>query len=591
MAQLCVRLDGLPLAIELIAVRAAQLGAVATLERLARRMPIPGASMRDAPARQQSLRAAFQWSLDLLDDAERAIFRRVAVFAGGWTIDAAEAVAGEGVPDVLVGLTSLTDKHLVEVQVVSDQSVGRGREPRFRLLETAREVGLEILEIAGETETVRRRHAAYFVALAERSAPGLAGAGQSAAVAQLEHEASNFRETIRWVVAQDDVPALDYGLRLVASLGWYWFLHGYPDEVGEWFTRLVGDSPAGSDRGDPTDRATRASALWAGALNAAGFRATDLGDYQVAHGFHEQALGISRELGDADGITTGLHGRGDAALWLGDREGARQTYEEGVALAESVGSSDGMALFLFHLGQLCWLCDDPDGAERYSQLAESTAREAGIPTWAPYASAVMGSVALERGNTRLATERYQAALRLAWQNHDLRFIRVYSLPGLAAIAAKDGDLHRALRLAEAGNELEAAASISAFPLVRDRHDRWLSAAREALDADTQASLRSEARAFSIDEVVADALREDSVPIRSAPPAPGTAALSPREREVLALVAEGKSNRQIAEALYVTEHTAKYHVASLFNKLGASTRAEAVSRAVARGLLAPSEAQR
>ena len=178
-AELCVRLDGLPLAIELVAARAAQLGPAVVLERIARRLPLPASTMHDAPARQQTLRATLQWSVDLLDAAEQTLFRRVAVFAGGWSLDAAEAVGAwvmrppgrrAGHPDA--------DSHRWSTRAWSRSRVRRGSESgglRFRMLETAREFALATLEASGEAETVRRRHAEYFAALAEQAAPQLQG--------------------------------------------------------------------------------------------------------------------------------------------------------------------------------------------------------------------------------------------------------------------------------------------------------------------------------------------------------------------------------------------------------------------------------
>jgi predicted ATPase len=347
-AELCVRLDGLPLAIELVAARAAQLGPAAVLERIARRLPLPASTMHDAPARQQTLRATLQWSVDLSDAPEQTLFRRVAAFAGGWTLDAAEAVGAwadaavtADAPDTLTGLTSLVDKSLIQVQVQTARSAPG--ELRFRMLETAREFALATLEASGEAHSVRRRHAEYFAALAEQAAPHLQGSAQSAVAAQLEREQDNFRQALRWTLERNDAEALDIGLRLAGGLGWFWFLRGYPAEARDWFDALLRPT-----QGPP-------SAVRARALNAAGFRAIDHAEYAVASRFHEQALAIWREVEDVPGMVASLHGVADAALWQADAATAQGRYEEGLALAGTRGTAIDVALFAFHLGQLWWL--------------------------------------------------------------------------------------------------------------------------------------------------------------------------------------------------------------------------------------------
>jgi non-specific serine/threonine protein kinase len=312
-AELCVRLDGLPLAIELVAPRAAQLGAAATLDRLGRRLPIPASPMQDAPARQHSLKATLQWSVDLLDPAEQALFRRAAVFVGGWTLDAAEAITADlDVPDVLTTLLSLADKNLNIAQ----------EELRFRMLETAREFALDLLEASGEAKAVRRRPAEFFASFAEQAEPQLQGASQAAVVARLEREEDNFRQALRWAFESADPEAQELGLRLAGALGWYWFLHGAPSEAREWFQVLL----------RPTIGAEKPSAVRARALNAAGFRATNHAEYAIASEFHDKAASIWRELGNTPGLVASLHGLGDTALWVGNAAKARAHYAEGLAL-------------------------------------------------------------------------------------------------------------------------------------------------------------------------------------------------------------------------------------------------------------------
>jgi predicted ATPase/DNA-binding XRE family transcriptional regulator len=506
-AELCVRLDGLPLAIELVAARAAQFGPAATLDRLERRLPVPGPSLRDAPARQQSLLTTLTWSLDLLDQGERQLFTRLAVFGGGWTLEAAEAVGGGDVPDVLAALISLADKNLIVVE----PGVGRGDGslgPRFRMLETARAVALDLLDAAARTDETRLAHARHFAGFAEQASKELQGASRARAVAGLEREEDNFRQALGWARSSELPEALEEGLRLVGALAWYWFLHGYPAEASEWFEGLLGEDAVTAEI-EPGSEGERAATLRAKALNAAGFRGTDQGEYELAANFHGQALATWRRLHDVPGLVTSLHGVGDTALWLGDSELAERSYQEGLALARGEGTAEDVALFAFHLGQLCWLVDRLEDAHRYAEDALAIARSAGSTTWPPYALFVLASVAHEKGDVVRAGAFYREAIALAWEHHDRLGVRM-ALPGLAALATLEGDASRAMRLSGAASALEENAGIWAFPPIRERHERWLAAAQRTLSEDARAAAWAEGRRLSIDETVGHAL-EPAVP--------------------------------------------------------------------------------
>src|SRR5688500_11079020 len=576
-AELCVRLDGLPLAIELVAARAVQLGVAVTLDRLARRLPLPASHMHDAPARQQSVRATLDWSLDLLDDGERELFRRLGVFVRGWTVAAAEAVAGDSVPDPISSLASLADASLVVVE----RSQGPDGEARFRMRETAREVALDLLEASGELEDVRLRHARYFASFAESAAADLQGGTHAAAVHRLEQDEDNIGQALRWAISTREPEAADAAMRITAALGWYWFLHGYPPDAREWFHALLGSTAdVGRDAVDGRGLAVRARAL-----NAPVRRATAHAECAVAATFHDRALGIWRRLGDTSGLVASLHGVGDAALWQGDVGAARAAYDEGLSIARSQGTSEDVSLFAFHLAQLSWLAGELDAGERFGEEALRVGRAAGSTTWPPYALFVLASLAHERRDVPRAGALYREAIELAWEHQDRLCVRM-ALPGLAGLATLEGDPVRALRLAGAASALEENAGIWAFPPIRDRHERWLAAAREAVDADTWTAALAAGRALPLDDAVAYALEpattvgEPAARIQDEPGDP----LSAREREVLQLVAQGRTNREIAHSLFVTEHTVKYHVTSLFNRLDVTSRAEAVARASALGLL-------
>jgi non-specific serine/threonine protein kinase len=243
-----------------------------------------------------------------------------------------------------------------------------------------------------------------------------------------------------------------------------------------------------------------------------------------------------------------------------------------------------VSLFAFHLAQLSWLAGELDAGERFGEEALRVGREAGSTTWPPYALFVLASLAHERREVPRAGALYREAIGLAWEHHDRLCVRM-ALPGLAGLATLEGDPARALRLAGAANALEENAGIWAFPPIRDRHERWLAAARDAVDRLAGEAAWAAGRALALDDAVAYALEqatETDDPRASAENQ--SHPLTPREREVLELIAQGQSNREIAAALFVTEHTVKYHVASLFNRLEVTSRAEAVARAASLGLL-------
>lgn len=569
-AGLCGRLDGLPLAIELVASRAAQFGAAATLDRLDRRLSVGEVPLRDMPDRHRSLRATFEWSLDLLPPGERELFARLGVFLGGWQIEAAEAVTADADVEVMDALGSLADKSLVLVAPGSDGV-------RFAMLDTAREVAQDLLAGRDDRDLLRAAHARHYAGLADAAAAQLAGPRHADAVQTLEREEDNFRVALSWAASDGGHAALEVGLRLSGALGWYWFLHGYPPEAKAWFDVLVGDDD------QPKDENGELAALRAKALNAAGFRATDQGEYELAARAHRRALATWRRQDAVPGLVASLHGVGDTSLWLGQVADARSAYEEGLAIATARGTGEDVALFEFHLGQLAWLTDDVDAAESHARSALEVTLAAKSSTWPRYALFILASAAHERGDVASAGRHYREALRQAWEHRDRLCVRM-ALPGLAALATKEGDPERAVRLTAGAAALETSAGIWAFPPIRARHERWLNEASSSLDDATERDAWAEGSAMALDEVIDDALAAPRLPRVLPREASVRVRLSTREREVLDLVAAGYSNRDIGERLVVTTHTAKYHVTSLLNKLGANNRAEAVARAAGLGLI-------
>jgi predicted ATPase/class 3 adenylate cyclase len=383
-AEICRRLDGLPLALELAAARIKLLPPQALLDRLGERLKVLTGGARDAPARQRTLRDAIAWSHDLLSPHEQTLFRRLAVFAGGCTLEAVDVVGNaEGDLDTLEGIASLVDESLLR------QAEDLGGNPRFSLLETVREFGLERLAASGEEEQVRRRHAAYFADLAQALRPGSDGPDQVRVLARLEAEQDNLRAAMAWAIDQADTVT---ALRLVANLWKYWLVRSQQTEGREWlerslailgdasvdlrlealfaaglFARHQGDYHQATVHGEAGVALARASGdplAVARALSFLGLVANDEGDRARARPALEEALELAREAGDAHSEAMILNNLGDVLVAVGDRNAAQARFAESLAIWRGRNDQWGMGLALLNLGQLALLAGDVGEAGR-----------------------------------------------------------------------------------------------------------------------------------------------------------------------------------------------------------------------------------
>ncbi len=306
-ADICRGLDGLPLAIELAAARIKVLPPAALLARLEKRLPLLTGGGRDLPARQQTMRDAIAWSHDLLTPEEQALFRWLAVFVGGFTLEGAEAVvfAGDALDlDVFEGVASLVDKSLLR------QEVGPDEEPRFAMLETIREFGLERLAARGEEAAIQNAHAAYFLALVEQAESALLGPEQMAWLTWLDAAHDNLRAALDWCLASD----AEAGLRLAGALSLFWQVRGYLLEGRRWLEALLAQAP-------------QRAALRAKALHAAGQLARHQADIASGISLCEESLAIYRELGDKRGGAYVLRTLGLLVSDGGDPERGRALFE------------------------------------------------------------------------------------------------------------------------------------------------------------------------------------------------------------------------------------------------------------------------
>ncbi|HXH21411.1 MAG TPA: LuxR C-terminal-related transcriptional regulator [Dehalococcoidia bacterium] len=561
-ARLVVRLDGLPLALELMAARAAQLGVATVLDRLERRLPLPVAGARDAPGRHQSLSEAIGWSYELLTPAEQSLFRRLAPFASSLTLEAAEAVLGgeEGL-DVLAGLMSLADKSLIEPAPAEDGV-------SFRLLETVREYALEQLQAVGERDSAFQRHARYYGALAREAAQEIRRHDQTAWVLRLNREIDNLRVAAQWFLDNGEYEA---ALQFAADLGYYYWITGRLSEGRMLLARALA-------------HADRESTAKAEALVRATTLAFSQGDPEAAHDLAARAERSARRTEDLHEFGWAKLAAGIAAWQRGDIETALAVNQEALDLAVSFGDEVLRADALFQMG-VALGPSDPEAAA--ARLEESVAilRELGGLHGLLYVLTRLAALHLSRGNLDRARSLLQEGFEVAKPGGLPLSTCSQVLFSLTYLAAR-GFGSRALPLLRGLKRYRDSIGYWLTPMEQAAYDRAVAVGGAELDASAGPESMTRIEEFlAATHALFD--EEGSAHAGRRPqPARASGILSPRELEVLTLVAKGMSNRRIAETLVVSENTAKFHVASLLNKLGASTRAEAISRAVALGLLAP-----
>jgi non-specific serine/threonine protein kinase len=567
-AAICVRLDGLPLAIELAAARIPVLPPPALLARLAPSLGILTGGPRDRPERLRTMRDAIAWSHDLLSPAEQALFRRLAVFVGGFAVDAAEAVAAgaEDVgDDVFEGIASLVGKSLLH------RAAGPADEPRYLMLETVREFGLERLAGSGEEATVRGAHAAWCLELAERATPAWFTAEQKRWGDRLEAEHDNLRAALAWLAESSAVGA---GLRLIAALWPFWFVRCHWAEGRGWFERALVWSAG-----------TRTiERVWA--LIGATVVAVDRGDAAAA-ARSEEALAIAQEIGDAWAIGNALITLGAAAGSRGEADRATTLIEAALAVYRELGdtvagAAPSASVMLDNLAGMARDRGDDARAQRLAEEALAVQRTLGFAWGAADSLLILARIARTRGDAARAAALARESLGLAWDHRDLLQV-VAALDHLAILAAEGGTAEPAARLFGAAEGIHDLLGVPPDPGQRADRDRALAAVRTRLGEGASAA-QAAGRALPLAESVAEALALASLPPDARPPDPaGRHGLTPREVEVLGLLAAGHSDREIAEALFVSRHTARNHVASILAKLGVSSRAAAAAHAARDGL--------
>ena len=506
-AEICIRLDGLPLAIELAAARIRLLPPQALLARLSQRLHVLTSGGRDVPARHQTLRQTLAWSYDLLHTDEQRLFRHLSVFVGGCTLEAIETLGealGDETSTVLDRVASLIDKSLLQQVAQEDE------EPRFVMLETIREYGREVLSTSGEAEETQRAHAAYYLALAEEIEARLVGAGKQRWLERLQRDHENLRTAIAWLMEHQEQEA---ALRLCGALWHFWWMRGYVSEGRTELTRALAESLE-----------VVAMPVRAKALHAAGALADMQGDIEQAESLCGESLVLFRALGDLRGSATSLSILGYAAAWqrsdyararalleeavslyreVDDRYGiifalemlafvyllqseyerARILGEEAAALGREGGDSWDIANSLWLLGLVMSFQGDLIRAHALLEESLALARREGYTEALFNALFVSGQVALQQGDYATAYAQFEECLTLSRALGE-RQLAAQSLMGLAWVAFVQGDyaaaralFEESLTLCDAGNRWFIAACLVGFAALAGAQGAWTWAAR------------------------------------------------------------------------------------------------------------------
>jgi predicted ATPase/class 3 adenylate cyclase len=478
-ADICVRLDGLPLAIELAAARAKTLPPQAMLSRLTNRMTVLSGGARDLPERQRTLRGTIDWSHELLTGAERTLFRRLAVFAGGFALDHAEMLGGDGATDVLDGIERLVDHSLLRERAQPDG------QPRFEMLETIREYARERLTESDDADEIERQHAALFLALAERAEPELIGADRRRWLDSLEAEHENFRAALDWSV---NGGAAEFALRLGAALWRFWQMRGHLAEGERWLGKILALPAAGQSRARVR------------ALTAAGGIAYWQEDIETAHSHYASSVVAARQLNDPALVAEGLYNLSFTVPAGGGER--RSILEECVALYRQLGDERGVANTLLATGGLLYDMGTFAAAEDALNEGLAIAESLGDVFTSAGMLHVLGNLAESRGDAGTAESRLHASLELAARAGDLSAIAIV-LADLSRLALRGGRVGPGARLAGAAAAMRETTGVKRLSAYETFHGP--SAALDLTDPQIAAAW-SEGQRMDPQEVVAYALR-------------------------------------------------------------------------------------
>jgi non-specific serine/threonine protein kinase len=578
-ASICRLLDGLPLAIELAAARIGILSPKMLAQRLQRRLPLLDDGPRDVPDRLRTMRNAISWSYDLLDPDEQAVFRRISIYANTWTLtDAVRVVAvsqGAGPSDefeILDLISSLVDKSLIR-QVDTDTEA-----PHFSMLQVLREFGQEQLEESGEREELQRRHALYMAEIAQAAGPELIGPNQVAWLDRLAEMHPDLQTAFGWAM-EHDPPEL--ALELATSLWRFGYTRGHTREGREWIESAL-------------ERAPERTALRGTALNGAGILANMERNLDDARARHAEALEIATEIGDRRLTGVAHIGLGDCAATKHEFADATYHYDQAERIFRALGDQRNIAAVMTNVGNLLWSQDRLTEAIDTNERARILYTNAGDRRGVAWSATNIGRIAAQEQDYQRAIPNLEQALQYYDQLGD-RGGYAEALEGIGQVAIGMGDFARAASLLAAADGLREAVNHPIAPIDREPYNTMIGILRNEL-GDAFDSIWNTDSALGFEDVKTlsnEILNDDPAPTAPSPRLARQAeintlikelGISEREIEVLSLVAAGKTDKDIAEELFIGVRTVQSHVANLLTKLEVNARSAAVARALRAGII-------
>jgi len=581
-AEIVRRVDGLPLAIELAAARVKALPPEALRQRMEQRLPMLTGGARDLPLRQQTMRDAIGWSYDLLTPPEQRLFRWLSVFMPGFSLSAAEAVAADAGLDVLDGVTSLVEQSLLQRFPAPDG------EPRYAMLETVREFGLERLNEQREAASAQLQHAAYMHELAEVGGPALYGQDQGRWLDRLEAEHANVRAALRWGLRHDPAATL----RTTARILRFWPIRGHLREARDWLTSGLAALSDGD--GESPARATGLVALaWVHYWQ---------GDFQQGRTVAGDALARSEAHDDLSATGDALRVLGHCLIGVALQASpsdpdfliqAGETFERQHGVWQTLADPDGEAAALHNLGFHALHSGRADDAQERFHDAMTRFDALGDRWSAALSRQYLAALAARKGDDSTAAHHLQRALADLLALGD-RWKISYVLDAVAALLVQRGDSEPGVRLLSVADALREADGIAYFAVHGAGLARPVAAARSALGDERFARGWVAGRELSLDDAVGEAAQSLYAMMAKGLPrtndrADGDISLTRREQEVLRHLAAGRRDREIAVALDVSPRTVGGHVTNLLAKLGVESRTAAVAYALRSGLDGDGEA--
>ncbi|CAN5613868.1 hypothetical protein BH09CHL1_BH09CHL1_27210 [soil metagenome] len=576
-AKICARLDGLPLAVELAAARTPSLPPVALIARLDRALPILNRGARDQPDRLQTMEKAIAWSYELLSAQEQRMFRVLSVFTGSFDLSAAMKLIDQGDAEDLPldGIVTLVEKSLLQhVPGFSED------ETRCRMLQTVREYGLRLLRESGEEASVREAHANEMIEVCERLSEQIWLPGFQRVLARLDAEQDNIRAALFWAEETDNG---ELGVRLARAMINYWVVRTQYREATFWLERSL------------TWGQAKPSGPRARALVGIAWITTLQGDYAEAEIATKQAIQMSRDVGDRVVEATALHATGLLNLHRGTYEEATNWLLKALQIYqdlefEMVGGPQYVSSVYALLGRVALARGDTAAAANYLEEGHRGLRAQAFSWRLGDTMRSFGDLARDRGDYVGALDRYRESVALAKEHGDTLFL-AEGVAGVASVMSAQGKIEQAARLYGAAEAMRTQLGVAIDVWELPSYERRLAAVRQVLPATTFDAAWQEGASLSLEAVIAETLASASENIverhsGGSPSANSSLAISltNRERDVLRLLVEGRTDREIAEALSISPRTVGGHVTNLLTKLEVQSRTAAVSIAVRQNLV-------